>query len=134
MNQNYIYISIEFTKKIVEHYVWIKNHNSKFKQFQHPESNIILNIMILTFLTSLIYSDMYFKSKVKKKPTLLHVPVPTNQYIGHLNCIKLFFLNTRISQLDICSTDIDLQKMKYGTDWYMYQEHSGWQWFWYIWS
>lgn len=134
MNQNYIYISIEFTKKIVEHYVWIKNHNSKFKQFQHPESNIILNIMILTFLTSLIYLDMYFKSKVKKNPTLLHVPVRTNQYIGHLNCIKLFFLNTRISQLDICSTDIDLQKIKYGTDWYMYQEHSGWQWFWYIWS
>lgn len=136
MNQNYINISIEFTKKIVEHYVWIKNHNSKFKQFQHPESNIILNIMILTFLTSLIYLDMYFKSKVKKKPTLLHVPVRTNQYIGHLNCIKLFFLNTRISQLDICSTDIDLQKIKYGTDWYMYmyQEHSGWQWFWYIWS
>lgn len=134
MNQNYIYISTEFTKKIVEHYVWIKNHNSKFKQFQHPESNIILNIMILTFLTSLIYSDMYFKSKVKKNPTLLHVPVRTNQYIGHLNCIKLFFLNTRISQLDICSTDIDLQKIKHGTDWYMYQEHSGWQWFWYIWS
>lgn len=134
MNQNYIYISIEFTKKIVEHYVWIKNHNSKFKQFQHPESNIILNIKILTFLTSLIYLDMYFKSKVKKNPTLLHVPIRTNQYIGHLNCIKLFFLNTRISQLDICSTDIDLQKIKYGTDWYMYQEHSGWQWFWYIWS
>lgn len=134
MNQNDIYISIEFTKKIVEHYVWIKNHNSKFKQFQHPESNIILNIMILTFLTSLIYSDMYFKSKVKKKPTLLHVPVRTNQYIGHLNCIKLFFLNTRISKLDICYTNIDLQKIKYGTDWYMYQEHSGWQWFWYIWS
>lgn len=68
MNQNDIYISIEFTKKIVEHYVWIKNHNSKFKQFQHPESNIILNIMILTFLTSLIYLDIYFKSKVKKTP------------------------------------------------------------------
>lgn len=67
--------------------------------------------MILTFLTSLIYLDMYFKSKVKKNPTLLHVPVRTNQYIGHLNCIKLFFLNTRISQLDICSTDIDLQKI-----------------------
>lgn len=66
MNQNYIYISIDFRKKIVEHYVLIKNHNSKFKQFQHPESNIILNIMILTFLTSLIYLDMYFKSKVKK--------------------------------------------------------------------
>lgn len=81
--------------------------------------------MILTFLTSLIYLDMYFKSKVKKNPTLLHVPVRTNQYIGHLNCIKLFFLNTRISQLDICSTDIDLQKIEYGTDWYMYQAHSG---------
>lgn len=68
MNQNDIYISSEFTKKIVEHYVWIKNHNSKFKQFQRSESNIILNIMILTFLTSLIYLDIYFKSKVKKTP------------------------------------------------------------------
>lgn len=83
--------------------------------------------MILTFLTSLIYLHMYFKSKVKKNPTLLHVPVRTNQYIGHLNCIKLFFFkypNLPVGYM-LQSTDIDLQKIKYGTDWYMYQKHSG---------
>lgn len=103
-----------------------KNHNSKFKQFQHPESNIIPGIKHYdSYLSNIFNLFRYvFQIESEKKPTLLHVPVRTNQYIGHLNCIKLFFLNTRISQLDICSTDIDLQKIKYGTDWYMYQAHS----------